>query len=219
MPLGYYPGIDDRDYANRLRTISPSVPPADYEIPVLPPSPDKSTTLPPPSPDNSKMLPPPTPSTKGKEKDVINVGGLLMDLAKDGSEDGTSTSAEKKAGAIPPAPTKKEAGTTPSAPTGHEAGTTPEKPTHPKQYGTPKPNRPASPSCESSSSEDDTKDEDYMSCILEWLGLDPDCKTMLDDETKMLAHHERRMGSKAVPIFQQAVNHLPTSSKPSSNKQ
>jgi hypothetical protein len=29
---------------------------------------------------------------------------------------------------------------------------------------------------------------------------------MMDDETKMLAHHERKMGNKAVPIFQQVVN-------------
>jgi hypothetical protein len=45
-----------------------------------------------------------------------------------------------------------------------------------------------------------------VSCFLEWLGLDPDCKRMMDDETKMLAHHERQMGNTAVPIFQQAVN-------------
>ena len=32
---------------------------------------------------------------------------------------------------------------------------------------------------------------------------------MLDNETKMLAHHERKMGNKAVPIFQQAVNEDP----------
>jgi len=32
---------------------------------------------------------------------------------------------------------------------------------------------------------------------------------MLDEETKKLAHHERRMGNKAVPIFQQAVNKDP----------
>ena len=178
MPLGYYPSMDDRDHANRLRTISPSVPPADHEIPV-----------PPPSPDKSKMLPPPTPPTKGKEKDEGKVGGLLMDLAEDGSEDGTSTPAEE------------EAGTTPAAPTGKEAGTTPEKP-----------DRPATPNSESSSSDDDdddTEDEEYVSCFLEWLGLDPDCKRMLDDETKMLAHHERKMGNKAVPIFQQAVNEDP----------
>jgi len=214
MPLTYYPGMDDRNNANRLHTISPSVPPADHGIPV-----------PPPSPDKSKMLPPPTPPTKGKEKekDGSNVGGLLMDLAEDGSEDGTSTPAEKDAGTIlpaptekeagttPPAPTEKEAGTTPPAPTGKEAGTTPEKPTDPKQKGTPKPDRPATPSSESSSSDDDdgTEDEEYVSCFLEWLGLDPDCKRMLDDETKMLAHHERKMGNKAVPIFQQEVNEDP----------
>jgi len=49
------------------------------------------------------MLPPPTPATKGKEKekDRSNVGGHLTDLAEDGSEDATSTSAQKQAGTIP----------------------------------------------------------------------------------------------------------------------
>jgi hypothetical protein len=32
---------------------------------------------------------------------------------------------------------------------------------------------------------------------------------MLDNETKMLVHHERKMGNKAVPIFQQAVHEDP----------
>jgi len=32
---------------------------------------------------------------------------------------------------------------------------------------------------------------------------------MMDYETKMLAHHKRKMGNKAVPIFQQAVNENP----------
>jgi hypothetical protein len=45
-----------------------------------------------------------------------------------------------------------------------------------------------------------------VSCFLEWLGLDPNSKRMLDDKTKMLVHHERKMGNNAVPIFQHAVN-------------
>jgi len=108
MPRRDDPGMDDRNHANRLRTISPPVPPANHEIPV-----------PPPSPDNNKMLPPPTPPTKGKakEKDESNVRGLLMDLAEDGSEDGTSTPTEKDADTAPPAPTKKDGGTIPPAPT------------------------------------------------------------------------------------------------------
>jgi hypothetical protein len=32
---------------------------------------------------------------------------------------------------------------------------------------------------------------------------------MMDDATKMLAHQERTMGTKAVPIIQQAVNEDP----------
>jgi hypothetical protein len=152
MPLCYYAGMDDRNNANWLRTISPSVPPADLGIPV-----------PPPSPDQSKMLPPPTPSINGKEKekDESTVGGILMDLAKRGSEDETSTPTEKDAGTVPPAPTEKDASTTRPATTGEEAGTTPDKPTNRMQKGTPKPDRPATPGSASSSFDDDySKDEE-----------------------------------------------------------
>jgi hypothetical protein len=38
------------------------------------------------------------------------------------------------------------------------------------------------------------------------LGLDPDCKRMFDNETKMLVHHVCKMWNKAIPIFQQVVN-------------
>jgi len=229
MPLSYYPGMDDNNNANRLRTISPSVPPADHGIPpadhgippadhgippadhVIEPA-DHGIPIPPPSPDKSKMLTPPTPSITGKEKekDESNVGGLLMDLAEGRSEDRTSTATKKDAGTVPAAPTKKDASTTPPAPTGKEAGTTPEKPTDRKQKGTPNPDRPATPGSEISSSDDDvTDDEEYVSCFLEWLGLHPDWKRIMDDETKMLAHHNRKIGNKAIPIFQQAVNQDP----------
>jgi len=156
MPLNYYPGMDDRNHANPLRTISPSVPPAEHDIPV-----------PPPSPDKSRMLPPPTPPTKGKEKenDESNVGGLLMDLAEDGCEDVISTPTEKHAGTIPPAST------------GKKAGTSREKRTDHKQKGTPQPDRPATPGSGSISSDDDnTEDDQSVSCVLEWLRLNPDCK-------------------------------------------
>jgi len=199
MALSYYTGMDDHNNTNRVRTISPSVPPADHGIPPadhgIPPA-DHGIPVPPPSPDKSKMLPPPTPSIKGKEKekDESNVGGLLMDLVGGGSEDGTSTPTEKDDGTVPPAPidkdtsttppapTGKEAGTTPPAPTGIDAGTTPDKLTNPKQKRTPKPDRPATPGSGSSRSEDDhTEDEEYVSFFLEWLGLDPDSKRMMDD--------------------------------------
>jgi hypothetical protein len=157
MPLSYFPGMDDHNNANRLCTISTSVPPANNDIPPadhgippahngippadsgIPPT-DNGIPVPPPSPDTSKMLPPPTPSimAKEKEKDESNVGGLLINLAKGGSEDGTSTPTEKDAVTVPPAPTEQDAGTSPPAPTGQEAGTTPDTPTDPKQKGTPK---------------------------------------------------------------------------------
>jgi len=148
MPLSYYPGMDDLNHTNKIHRISPSVPHVDDEIPV-----------PPPSPDKSNILPPPRPPTKGmdKEKDGSTVGGRLMDIAKDGSDDGTITPTYEEAGTIPPiptkhdactflpapteteaasfppAPTETEAGTTPLAPTCEEADTTPANPTDPKQ--------------------------------------------------------------------------------------
>jgi len=230
MPLSYYPCMDDGNNVNRLCTISPSVPPDDHGIPPT----NHGISVPPPSTDKSKILPLPTPSTKGKEKenDESNIGGLLKDLAEDGSEDGTSTPTEKDASTvppaptakdastitpvpmekdaimIPPAPTKEEAGITPPAPPGKEAGTTPEKPTASKQQGTPKHDQPATPSSESSSLDNNegTKEEDYLSCVLEELGLDPDSKRMLDNETNMLAHHKRKLKNKAIPIVKRAVN-------------
>jgi len=58
MPLGYYPGMDDRDHADRLRTVTPPAPPPDHGI-----------LSPPRSPEKSKMISPQASPTKGKEKD------------------------------------------------------------------------------------------------------------------------------------------------------
>jgi len=146
-----------------------------------------------------------------------------MDLAEDGSEDGTSTPAEEDsstvppaptqtdAGMIQPAPTETEAGTTPPALTENEAGTTPEKPTDLMQRGTTNPDRPAAPNsqCSSSDNDDGTEDDEYVNCILGRPGLHPGCKRMWDNETKMMTHHERTMGNTALPIFQQATNENP----------
>jgi len=92
MPLSYYPGTDDHNHANQLQTISPSVPPADHLIPI-----------PAPSPCKGKMLTQQTSQTKGneKEKNGRNIGGHLMDLPEDGSEDGISTPAQEEAGTMP----------------------------------------------------------------------------------------------------------------------
>jgi len=136
------------DHANRLRTISQSAPPANHDIPVTPLSLNMS-----------KMLTLPTPTTKGKAEDGNKVGGLWVDLAEDGSEDGTSTPVETEPGTLPPAPAQTEAGMIPPAPTQIEAGTTPEEPTGPKQMGTPMPDLPTAPSSESSSLGHDTEDE------------------------------------------------------------
>ena len=124
MPLSFYPAMDDRDHANQLHTIPPSVlstnhgtAPADHGIPIAPPSPDKS-----------EMLLPPSPSTTETEMDGCNIGWLLIDLATDGSEDGTGTPTEEEASPIPPEPTQNVTETTPPAPADEEAGTLPPSP-------------------------------------------------------------------------------------------
>jgi hypothetical protein len=156
----------------------------------------------------TKMLPLPMPSTKGKGTEMYesNIKGLLMNLAKDQLEDGTSSPNMTDSGTITPAPTEKEASTTPPASTCNEAGMTADKPTNPKHKGTRKPDQPPTTISNSSNSNDgDTEDEQYLSYILEWIGLDPDFKRMLDDESKMLAHYNRILGNKAIPMFQYAV--------------
>jgi hypothetical protein len=140
------------------------------------------------------------------DKDESNVGGLLMELAEGGSDIGTSTPAENDAITVPPAPTEKDARTTPPASTGNQAITTPDKPTDSQQKGTPTPDRPATRGSESSRSDNDTKDEEYMSCFLEWLGLDPDCKRMMHHKTTMLAHHKRKMANQGITLFEHVVN-------------
>jgi hypothetical protein len=94
-----------------------------------------------------------------------------------------------------------------SAPPKIKASTTQEQPKDTKRIGTPIPDRAATPSGESNSSDDDpSDDEDFVSCLAESLSLDMDCKRMFEDETKMLTHNEREMGQKAVPVIEQAVN-------------
>ena len=198
MVLSNYSGMNDCNNANQHHIITPYVPPANYGIP-----------KPPPSPDKSKMLPPPTPVSKGeeKEKDCCNVGNILMDLAKDGAGNGTGIPAEIDTSTILPAPTDTHAPQTQPACTAKETRMTPEKPTNPMQKGTPKPYQPATPNNESSSrNHNDTEDKDFVSFFLEWIGLDPNCKRMIDDEMTMSAHYLRNMGYKAVPNIQQAVD-------------
>jgi hypothetical protein len=74
-------------------------------------------------------------------------------------------------------------------PAGSEDGTTPEMPTNCKQKGTTKPHRPATTGCEIHSSNANTENEDYMLCILEWLGYNLNWKTVLKEKTMMLAHN------------------------------
>lgn len=80
-----------------------------------------------PSPDKSKMLCLPTPATKqiGREteKDRNYQIGLLIDLAFDGSADGTIPPTEKPAHMIRPGPTEIEYWSIPPPPTEKEAGT------------------------------------------------------------------------------------------------
>jgi hypothetical protein len=134
--------------------------------------------------------------------DESTIGGLLMDLADDRSEEGTTTSSETDAGTVPPVPTEKdpytmppalitkEASTTLPAPIGKEASATADKPTNHKGKQTAKHDWPAMSGSDCrSSDDDDTDDEQYISCFQKWLGVDLDCKGRLRDETTMSAHH------------------------------
>jgi hypothetical protein len=119
----YCPGMDDSNNPIRLGSIAPWPPPLDHGI--LPAN--HGIQVPSPSPVKSMLLPLPTTSTKGMEKaqNGSNIGVLVMDLAKDGSEDRTGTPAKEEAHQIPPAPTTKEACTILPAPTDTVACTTP----------------------------------------------------------------------------------------------
>jgi hypothetical protein len=72
------------------------------------------------------MLPSPTPPTKGKaqEKNESYLGEQLMDLAEDGSEEGTSTPSDSDACMVPLAPTEAATGTNQPVLTKTKAGTT-----------------------------------------------------------------------------------------------
>jgi len=69
----------------------------------------------------------------------------------------------------------------------------PEKPTNYKQKGTQILRRPSVPNGKSNTSSNDTKDEWHMCCDLKSLSLDPDSNKPVDDETKLVAHHEKNL--------------------------
>lgn len=85
------------------------------------------------------------------------------------------------------------------------ASTTPETTTVPKQMGTAKCDRPATPRGRSNGSVDAIEAHLYVNCFLDCRSLDMDCKRMSDDKTKMISHQESGMWIKAVQIFEQAV--------------
>jgi len=209
--------MDYHNHTNLLSTISPSLLPANHVMPI-----------PPPLPNMSKMLPLLTtqPSKQERKRSWVGVTlgwvqciwpkiGLRMEPALPRRRWQVRFSQlpprkrlvwfclfslAERPGTIPPTPAEEDAGTIPQ--TRKLAGTTPEKPTYPKLKGTTMPNQPATPCRECSSCVNDTKDEEYVSCFLEWHSLDPDCKRMLNNETNMLAHQERNVGGKSIPIWQ-----------------
>jgi hypothetical protein len=83
------------------------------------------------------IVPLPTPPIIRNETDnnAHTVGVHMMDLNKDGSQDGTSTPANTEASTMLPAPAKKEASTFLPAPTKKDAGTIPPEPSE-KEEGT-----------------------------------------------------------------------------------
>lgn len=94
--------------------------------------------------------------------------------------------------------------------TGQDAGKATERPIDSKENGTRQPDWPATLDSKSSRSENnENEDKEYLSCIMDWLRLDPDCKRMFDNMTMILAHNERFIGNKSMPLFQQARNEDP----------
>jgi len=148
--------MDDRGHPKRLGTISPAELPANHEIPIPSASLNQSQTHPSLYSDKNKTLPLQTPATKQKEKLGSNMRGLLIELAMDGSEDGTGNPVKNEDSAIPLAPTQRAAGMTAQVPTLKGAGMTPKKPTNHILKGTPKPDWPGTTSWDSSSSDNDT---------------------------------------------------------------
>jgi len=126
---------------------------------------------------------------------------------------------ENDTGTIPPASTEIEASTIlPTSikrgaciivPTGQEAHTSQVMPTDHTHQGIPGTDWPASRNSERSSTDDNTKDEEYVSCVIAWLGLNPDCKRMGDAKTMILPHQERKVGSNDVLIVRHAVKEYP----------
>ena len=113
---------------------------------------------------------------------------------------------QKQASINPPTSAEKEAGLI--LLTGKDGRTTLAESNNRIQQDSPMPNWPATPTSESPTS-DNTQDTDYESCSHAELLLDLDYNRLLNKETTMLAHHERQIGSKAIPIFQHAVNEDP----------
>jgi len=236
MPLYYYSGMDDRNNSNQLHTISPSVLPASHGTPLPPASPDHSMMLPPQTPlshgkehDENQVgghlmdriststeteagMIPPEPTKK--EASMIPSSHAITQASMISPVPMVS-----EAGMILPPPTEKDPCTLPPTamgkgactipPTVYQATVTPAMPTDHKLKGSPKANLPATPGCESNSSDDDPEDAEYVSCLLELLGLNLDCKRMLHDQTKMFAHNKTIVGNNAIPIVQQAENEDP----------
>jgi len=199
MHLNDYAGLDDHNHANQLHTISPSVPPTDHGIPIPHPSHSKSKM-------QSLQMTPTEGMEQEEEMDGSIIGGPLMDLALEQSEDGTSTCTEKESGTISPTPNSRESSTIVPTHTGQEAGAPPDESTDLTQVGAHYPKRPATGTKVGISLNDNTEAAEQVSCFQEWCWFDPDCKRMSKHGSMMYTHHESKIGNRAILILKHAVN-------------
>jgi len=137
-----------------------------------------------------------------KENDRSNIGQSVMALAKDGYKDGASIPTERVHCMISPTPANDEARATPPTVTKFRAGILLDMPPKSQKLWNTKADRPASPSSESTSSDDDTKNDKYNSFFLDWLAYQPDSKRMLDHVLRILVHHKRMRGNNAALVIQ-----------------
>ena len=128
-----------------------------------------------------------------------------MDMAEDGSWDRIHDSPKHEASTISTTPIQKLAKTVSPTTAKAETGMTPAKAINSKQRDTQIADQPATSSSNSSSADNEIEDKERVSNLLERLGLDPDCKIILEYGTTILTYHKGKMGHEVILIIQYAL--------------
>lgn len=110
---------------------------------------------------------------------------------------------------IPEAPIEKESGTILPTSGEKDAAVTLAVPTNPEKKSTQTPDRPATSNRQCGHSDAHNEYGKTMNFFLVWLGLGWNCNSMLENEMKMLAQHDRTIGCKVVCIILYAVREDP----------